>query len=172
MDYPRGLIRFATQNGLAQRWNRSQTLARVLRPRVLVYGAVLLLIGAGFVTSLALRSPFKVDVVRDRGVLARPVGEGQVENVYRLQVMNATEAVQRYRVRVEGLAGAALATRADVEVGPAQARWLPVSVQIPADTVRSLGPGAHAMRFEIERLAGGAEAAAIVREKSTFVVPR
>jgi cytochrome c oxidase accessory protein FixG len=172
MNYPRGLIRFATQNGLAQRWNRSRTLKRVLRPRVLIYSAVLLLIGVGFVTSLALRSPFKVDVVRDRGTLARLVGEGQVENVYRLQVMNATESDQRYRVRVEGLAGAVLSSRADFEVGPAQARWLPVSVQVPPETARSLGPGAHAMRFEIERVAGGEEPAAMVREKSTFVVPR
>jgi cytochrome c oxidase accessory protein FixG len=172
MNYPRGLIRFATQNGLTQRWNRAQTLRRVLRPRVLIYSAVLLLIGIAFVTSVALRSPFKVDVVRDRGVLARLVGDGQVENVYRLQVMNATESVQHYRVRVEGLAGAVLASRPDFEVGPAQARWLPVSVQVPAETARSLGPGAHTMRFEIERVAGSEERLATVSEKSTFVVPR
>ncbi len=172
MNYPRGLIRFATQNGLAQRANGAQTLRRVFRPRVLIYSAVLLLIGIAFITSLALRSPFKVDVVRDRGALARLVGEGQVENVYRLQVMNATESVQRYRVRVEGLAGASLSSRPDFEVGPAQARWLPVSVQIPPETARSLGAGAHPMRFEIERVADAQDAPATVREKSTFVVPR
>ena len=44
---------------------------RVLRPRVLVYAAVLGLIGAGFIASLALRAPFRADVVRDRGALAR-----------------------------------------------------------------------------------------------------
>ncbi|OYW20725.1 MAG: hypothetical protein B7Z52_01965 [Burkholderiales bacterium 12-64-5] len=172
MNYPRGLIRFATQNGLAQQWDRAKTLRRVLRPRVLIYASILLLICGAFVTSIALRSPFRVDVVRDRGTLARLVGEGMIENVYRLQVMNSTEAPQHYRVRVEGLAGAVLAARPDFEVGPAQARWLPVAVQVPPETARSLGPGAHPMRFEIERVAEGTDLVSTVSEKSTFVVPR
>jgi polyferredoxin len=46
--------------------------------------------------SLALRSPFRVDVVRDRGVMARIVAGGAIENVYRLQIMNVTESEQRY----------------------------------------------------------------------------
>jgi len=170
MSYPQGLIRLATQNGLAQRLDPRQTLRRVFRPRVLIYGAVLLLICAAFVTSLALRSPFRVDVVRDRGTLARMVGEGHIENVYRLQVMNATESVQRYRVTVLGLDDATVASRPDFEVGPAEARWLPVSVHIGPETARRLGPGAHALTFAIERL-DDAEAPASVREKSTFVVP-
>jgi cytochrome c oxidase accessory protein FixG len=171
MNYPRGLIRFATQNGLTRRWSRAQTLRRVLRPRVLIYGSVLLLICAAFVTSLALRSPFRVDVVRDRGALARQVGEGAIENVYRLQLMNATESVQRYRVRVEQLDGAVISSRAEFEVGPAQARWLPVSVQLPPAAAQALGPGAHPLRFRIERLDAD-EAPAGVHEKSTFVIPR
>ena len=172
MSYPRGLIRFATQNGLVNRWNRSQTLKRVLRPRVLLYSGVLVLLCIGFVVSLAVRDPFRVDVVRDRGTLARLVGEGQIENVYRLQVMNATESSQRYRVLLDGLPGAVLSSTPDFEVGPAQARWLPVSVQIPPTNVRELGPGAHPIRFRVERIAQGDEAPAAVQEKSTFVVPR
>ena len=171
MSYPKGLIRFATQNGLVQRLDPRQTLKRVLRPRVLIYTAVLLLICAAFVTSLALRSPFRVDVVRDRGALARLVGQGHIENVYRLQVMNATESVQRYRVTVQGLNDATVVSRPDFEVGPAEARWLPVSVQIGPETARQLGPGAHELTFSIERF-DDAQAPASVHEKSTFVVPR
>ncbi len=171
MSYPKGLIRFATQNGLAQRLDTRQTLKRVLRPRVLIYTAVLLLICTAFVTSLMLRSPFRVDVVRDRGTLARMVGEGMIENVYRLQVMNATESVQSYRVTVLGLDGATVASRPHFEVGPAEARWLPVSVQIGPEAARHLGAGAHPVVFSIERLDDGDEPAR-VQEKSTFVVPR
>jgi len=46
-----------------------------------------------------------VDVVRDRGSIARMVGAGTIENVYRLQIMNATELAQTYRLRVEGIEG-------------------------------------------------------------------
>ena len=47
MNYPRGLIRYDTQNGLAQHLSRSQRLARIFRPRVLVYGAILAVIVLG-----------------------------------------------------------------------------------------------------------------------------
>ena len=73
LSYPRGLIRFVTENGLAQDWDRGAMIRRVFRPRILVYGAVLLAIVAGLGTSLALRRPFRVDVIRDRGAMAREV---------------------------------------------------------------------------------------------------
>jgi len=172
MSYPRGLIRFATQNGLAQKLDHKQTLRRVLRPRVLIYTTILLVICTAFVTSLALRSPFRVDVVRDRGTLARMVGAGNIENVYRMQVMNATESPQRYRVRVEGLVSAVVEAKTDFTVGPADARWLPVEVQIGPQAAEQLGAGAHPLTFVIEREAAPGVAAAQVREKSTFIVPR
>jgi polyferredoxin len=110
-------------------------------------------------------------VVRDRGALARQVQDGRVENVYRLQVMNAAESTQRFHIAVAGLQGATLMNPAEVEVGPTEARWVPISVQIPPETARAIGAGAHPMRFEITRAADGS-AAAVTSEKSTFVVPR
>ena len=92
----------------------AQVAQRVLRPRVLVYTGVLVLICAALATSLWLRTPFKVDVVRDRGTLARLVDDGRIENVYRLQMMNATERVQHYRIRSSGLP--------EMRVGPASRR--------------------------------------------------
>ena len=102
---PRGLVRYATQNAMAQGWDHRQTLARLLRPRVLVYGALLLGLTAWFAIGLGARNPMKFDVIRDRGVQARLVGNGDVENVYRLHVMHTLEQPQRYRIRVSGPAG-------------------------------------------------------------------
>ncbi len=173
MDYPRGLIRYATQNGIAQQWTREQMFRRVLRPRVLIYTAIMVLIVAAFAASLALRTPFRVDVVRDRGALARLVDDGRVENVYRLQLMNALESPERFRIEVDGLAGVLVsAPRTEVQVGPTEARWVPVAVQLPPETAAALGSGAHPLRFTITRLADAAGGAVEVREKSTFVVPR
>ena len=178
MNYPRGLIRYATQHGIQRGWDRTQMLRRVLRPRVLIYTGVLVAIVIAFFTSLALRAPFRVDVVRDRGALARQVDDGHVENVYRLQVMNATEQPQRYRIAVDGLRGVQLASRAEVDVDATATRWVPVSVRIDPQSAKALGPGAHALSFRIERLAAAAQGEAravdssIVNEKSTFVVPR
>ena len=173
MQYPPGLIRYATQNSLQGKLSRGDMLRRILRPRVLVYSAVLVLISGALVASLLTRSPFRVDVLRDRGALARLVDDGWVENVYRLQIMNATEQPQTYRVRAQGLAGMATNLTADVSVLPAEARWVPVAVRVPPQVAAQAGAGAHAMQFEIERVAvQPGEAADTLSEKSTFMVPR
>jgi cytochrome c oxidase accessory protein FixG len=170
MAYPHGLIRMATQHGLEGRWSSRQMVARVLRPRVLIYSVVLWVIIVAAAVSLYQRAPFKVDIVRDRAGLARLVEDGYIENVYRLQVMNTIESRQRYHVDVSGLDGIAVAAGSEVEIGPAEARWLPVAVRIPPQPPQP--PGAHKIRFRIERAADATHASAAVEEPSTFVVPR
>jgi cytochrome c oxidase accessory protein FixG len=173
MNYPRGLVRYATQNGLARHLSRGDVLRRVLRPRVLVYFTILIVLATTLATSIALRSPFRVDVVRDRGSLARIVDNGQIENVYRLQVMNAAEQTQRYQLAVKGLPGIILDGPDTLEVLPAQARWVTVSVRVPAQAAAESGPGAHAIEFEIQRRPRQTgESVVRTVEKSTFVVPR
>ena len=131
VGYARGLVKYSTENALKNHWSRVQTLRHVLRPRVLGYSAVLLAIVTAMAVSLAMRTPFKVDVVRDRGALARIVQGGQIENVYRLQIMNATESGQRFRISADGLPGLAVASDSEVYVDATQSRWVAVRVQAP-----------------------------------------
>ncbi len=171
MHYPRGLIRYATQNSMEGRWSAAQTWKRVFRPRVLVYAGVLTLICAALATSLLTRLPFRADVVRDRGALARLVEDGRIENVYRIQLMNATESPQRFSIQVVGLPDAVIAGLPEIELGATQARWIPIAVQITPQAAQALGSGAHPMQFRIAlREAGGTSVE--LNEKSTFVVPR
>ena len=165
VNYPRGLIRYATQNGMLQRWSSAQMVRRVLRPRVLFYTTVLVGLSVALLTSLSLRVPLKVDVVRDRAALSRLVAGGQLENVYRLQIMNATEAPQRYRISASGLEGLTVASEPEVEIGPAESRWVPVLLRIPYG---SASEGSHAVHFEVQAVQGAAH----VTEKSVFLVPR
>jgi cytochrome c oxidase accessory protein FixG len=165
MGYARGLIKYSTDNAMVQHWTQSQTLRHVLRPRVLVYSAILGTIVIAMFVSLNLRTPFKVDVVRDRGVTARLVAGGKVENVYRLQVMNATEAPQRYRISVSGLPGLVISSESEVLVESTQARWVPVRVQAPFDAA---APGSHPIHFDIDAL----DSTGHLSEKSAFLLPR
>jgi cytochrome c oxidase accessory protein FixG len=170
---PTGLVRYDTLNGMDQGLTRAQLVRRVLRPRVLVYGAVLMLITLAVGLSLTLRSPFRVDVVRDRGALARQVDDGQIENVYRLQVMNTTEAAQRYTVQAGGLSGLALAEPVALTLGPAEARWVVVALRVPPETAAAAGPGAHPITFSVAgQSPTGVGEAHEVKEGSTFMVPR
>ncbi|MFN0183276.1 MAG: cytochrome c oxidase accessory protein CcoG [Aquabacterium sp.] len=172
VGYPRGLIRYATQNALTRGWTPREMWARVARPRVLIYSAILLLIVVTFLWGLTNRLPFRADVVRDRASLARIVDDGWIENVYRIQVMNATERPQRYRISVQGLEGARLTTGSEVQLDPAAARWTTVSVRLPPEAASQAGPGARPLQFVIAVVAEAGAAGAQVSEKSTFVIPR
>jgi cytochrome c oxidase accessory protein FixG len=165
LGYARGLVKYSTQNAIRNHWTRAETWRHVLRPRVLVYSSILAPICVAMLVSLTLRTPFKVDVVRDRGVMARIVSGGMIENVYRIQVMNATESEQHYRLAVSGLRGLALASDEMVAVGPAQSHWVVVRLQLPYEAASA---GTHAINFEVTAQDGGAQ----VREKSMFLVPR
>jgi len=165
MHYPRGLIRFSTQNAVSKGWSRTEILRRVLRPRVLVYTAILVALCVAMLASLVVRTPLKVDVVRDRAALSRIVAGGKLENVYRLQIMNATETHQRYRIAAHGLKGLELASDSEFEIDAAQSRWVVVRLHIPYGSAPA---GSHTVYFDIESLGAGAK----ISEKSVFLVPR
>jgi cytochrome c oxidase accessory protein FixG len=165
---PRGLIRYATENALVAGLSPRQARRRLLRPRVLIYTAVLALLGTAMTVSLALRNPLKLDVIRDRGSMGREVEDGMIENVYRLQVMNTLEAPQRLRITVDGIASAKVAGEDIVEIEAATTRAVPVRVQ-----VRKAGgdatPGPHRIGFTLSSSDG---AALRVTEEAAFIVPR
>ena len=166
VGYPRGLVKYSTQNGVAQGWTRDQMIRHAFRPRVLVYSAILGAITLAVFVSLFLRTPLKVDVIRDRGALARMVEQGRIENVFRLQIMNATETTQHYSISVEGLDGVVIASESTAEVLPTEVRSVAVRVQTPPNVAP---PGSHPIRFNIR--SEGPEVAQVV-EKAVFIIPR
>jgi cytochrome c oxidase accessory protein FixG len=165
MGYAPRLIRYDTHNGMEGRWSRRQLLRRVLRPRVLVYASILALLVTGLLASLVTRTPLKVDVVRDRASLARIVEGGRLENVYRLQIMNATEQPQRYRIAAHGIEGLSVSPEEAVAVEPAQSRWVAVRLQVPYGAAPA---GSHTVHFDIREEGGAVQ----VSEKAVFLVPR
>jgi polyferredoxin len=165
MGYPRGLVRFSTQNALENKWTPEQTWKRLMRPRIQIYTMILVAIVMGLLVSLGLRTPFKVDVVRDRSTLSRITEYGTLENVYRLQIMNAAENAQTYKLNVRGLPGLKITTDTQIRVDAAQARWVVLRADIPYGSSEA---GSHKIQFEIS--AEGTDA--VVFEKSVFIVPR
>lgn len=165
VGYPRGLVKYSTENAMTNKWTQKQTLRHVFRPRILVYTSILMVIVLAIFVSLATRTPFKVDVVRDRGVMARVVEAGKTENVYRLQVMNATETDQRYRFSVTGLPGLVLTSEDTVSVRSTEARTVPMRVQLPFE---GAPVGSHEIQIVIESL----DSPGKLVEKTTFLVPK
>jgi cytochrome c oxidase accessory protein FixG len=163
---PQGLIRYATENALAGRWNTQQIRARLLRPRTIGYGVVLLLMAAGMSTALALRTPLKLDVIRDRGSMGREVDGGRIENVYRLQLMNTGERAHLFSIQVGGIPKAAVVDEDVVELAGASARAVPVRVRVDHGAART---GSNALTFTVT---AEDDPALHVTEKAVFIVPR
>jgi cytochrome c oxidase accessory protein FixG len=166
MNYPRGLIRYSTENALEKRWSAADVYKHMLRPRIIVYFVVLLLLVGGLLTSLALRNPLKVDVIRDKRLLAREVEGRYIENVYKLNVMNTTEEAQRFIVTVDGLTGIQVARGANISAEPASTAASVISVRIPINTTKS---GSHPIHLKVQ---SESDAEMNVNEKSVFLVPK
>lgn len=146
MGYPRGLIRYSTENAIERKYPEKKILAHVFRPRVLIYGVVLLAVVLALMAALYLRAPLKVDVIRDRATLVREVEGGLIENVYRLQIMNTDERPHRYNIAVSGLEGLKVIARQPVAVPGVTTQAVAVAVRIdPAD----IKPGSHAIMFHV-----------------------
>ena len=173
MGYAHGLIRYSTENAMKNRWSPAQIVKRTLRPRVLVYSTILMVIVGAAAASLWVRNPLKMDIMRDRAAIARQLDDDHVENVYRLQVMNTDERSHRFTLTVEGSSHLAhVEIAADTpesffEIGPTSSRIIVLRVQaVPHDT-----EGSQPIEFELKTVHGeGPEIT--LHEKSRFLVPR
>ncbi|KZE33178.1 cytochrome c oxidase accessory protein CcoG [Crenobacter luteus] len=164
MGYPRGLIRYTTENALKGVYPESQIVSRLKRPRVVLYTLVLIAVIAASVGSFALRQPFKVDVLRDRASLVRETDDGWLENGYSLKIINTSEQSQRFRLSVKGLPGIKLSTDTP-QITVAGGMNETVGVRVQADPQYATR-GSHEIHFVIESLDDPSK---VVEEKSSFI---
>jgi len=166
VDKPHGLIRYASEHAMKNKWGTPEIARHMLRPRVLIYTSLLGVIVALFAGTLFLRTPLKVDVIRDRGSMGREVEDGMIENVYRLQVMNTSEHEHEYKIKVKGLDGIHLEGDDEIEMQATESRAVPVRVRIPHGVGKT---GSNKIEFEIT---AEDDPSVKVEEHAVFIVPR
>lgn len=164
MGYARGLIRYSTDNAMKKGYSKREIWAHVLRFRTLIYSTILLVITLTWATALYLRNPLKVDVIRDRGVLARELDDDVVENVYRLQVMNTEEVARTVVISVEGLEGGRVVSPDYIDIPATTSKFVPVRVQAHEDAGEH---GTNKIWFVVKQ----PETGRFVREKAVFFIP-
>jgi cytochrome c oxidase accessory protein FixG len=162
---PRGLIRYTTENALAKHFSSKEIIGHILRPRIMLYTVILVAITVASSWSLAIRVPLKVDVIRDRSVLAREAVDGGIENVYTLKIMNTTEAPKRYTLSVEGMAGIEIVGERNVSVASAENYEVTVVVRVPPESGKK---GANQIFFDVKAQNHDGIA---VHEKASFLMP-
>ena len=158
MEYPRGLIRYTTDNAMAGK------PTRILRPRIFVYLAILLALTALVGSILVNRDAIIGDVLRDRTALYRVVGE-DLENAYQLKLTNRANETTIIRVQATGLDGLrVIEPQRALTLEPGQTLDIPLTLALP---LLNAEPGMQAMTVTVID-----EAGQVVRTiESRFFVP-
>jgi cytochrome c oxidase accessory protein FixG len=159
MRYAPGLIRYATENSMAGK------RTKILRPRAIIYGALLFALIAGFGFAVAGRQLVEVDVSRDRNSLYRQLDDGSIENVYTIRLINKDTQPHTLQLRISGLQAATLdSEHSEYRVAAGGIVSIPVRVRAP----RSAAGGSVELEFHVRPVTGdGPESSAVAR----FVAP-
>ncbi|CAO3428051.1 cytochrome c oxidase accessory protein CcoG [Azospirillum doebereinerae] len=78
----------------------------LIRPRTILYGLMMLVIGGAMAWSFALRPRLDITVLRDRAPLFVTLSDGSLRNAYTFKVANKTRQARAYTLTVAGVAGA------------------------------------------------------------------
>ena len=125
MNYPKGLIRYTTEEAL------EGNPTHVLRPRVLIYGSLLLAIFCALLIAIGLRTPLEMDIIRDRNVLYREVEAGLISNVYTLKLLNMDQQEHTYKLTVGGIESLELeADRTEFRIPPGEVLSTVISLKV------------------------------------------
>ncbi|WGL16632.1 cytochrome c oxidase accessory protein CcoG [Microbulbifer bruguierae] len=127
MEYPRGLIRFTSEDEL------ETGKTNYARPRLLGYALVMLLMVGLFSHQVITRSPVQAEVLRDRGARMYRISQGMVQNVYTVKINNMDQKPHEFSVRVEGNEGYdySLRMQRSVLVTPGEVYSVPIRVSVP-----------------------------------------
>lgn len=147
IGYPKKLIAYNTLNRIDNSSSSSSLFNSLFRARVLVYFAILFTAVALLLGSLSTRVNFKVDVMRDRGTLAREVENGLIENVFRVMIVNGEETIRSFKLSVDGLKGVYIDSADTIVVDAASHKLTAVRVRAQPDTGLS---GSNKIQFIVE----------------------
>ncbi len=167
---PRGLIRLATLHELGGAAKGRTLLQTLLRPRVVAYATLLSLCTGALAWSFWQRPQVRMNVIRDRAVMARFIEQGDVENVYRLQLMNSTDHRQLLKIRVSSEVKTDIARSLWVALDPAQTRTVPVTVRMANGDAAAHAGQILPLVFSV--FSANQTDPSLADEASSFVVPK
>ncbi|WP_274584560.1 cytochrome c oxidase accessory protein CcoG [Neisseria leonii] len=169
MNYPRGLIRYTTEGVLANEYADRDIKKRLARPRVLGYGAVLLVAAVAFLAGVILRETMAVDVIKDRGVMVRENNQGWTENAYNLRIINTSEQDRVLTAAVSGFDEIALTGLPADGLRVPAGETLTVPVQV-STIPEYADKGSHPIEFTFTYAdADTPQQTRTFREKATFI---
>ncbi|MBV8158999.1 MAG: cytochrome c oxidase accessory protein CcoG, partial [Dyella sp.] len=159
LGYPKGLIRYTTQNQIDSK------PTRVLRPRIIVYACLLLALLGGWMYGVTHRSVLLAEVLRDRNAMYSQASDGRIENSYTLKLVNKQQQPHHFVVDVVSTDMPGIALRGGarmVEAESGEVLSIPITVSAPSEVT-----GRHDVQFVVK----GADVDANATIKSSFFGP-
>jgi cytochrome c oxidase accessory protein FixG len=138
---PTGLIAYDNEINIHRREEGKDNVYRLVRPRTIIYAAIIAIVGGVMLYALATRSFLDINVLHDRNPLAVTLSDGSVRNAYTVRLLNKRNAQRSVTLDVTGVDNATLHVvgsdsvvegRPLIAVGPDQTAELRVLVTAPA----------------------------------------
>ena len=171
LDRPRGLIAYDTFRNLSVSSEEQRVPVRLVRPRTVLYTALIALVIGIMGWAFAMRSDVEISLIEDRNPLFVRLSDGGVRNGYTLKILNKTHEPQRFVVGVEGIAAARMSVvgfdGGELTVDADGLRAVKIYVTVPREARASLDGGSTPLRFVVTDAGSGA---AVVRD-TTFRSP-
>lgn len=163
VDRPTGLIAYDTYANAERRQQGKKTRLRLIRPRTILYGALMLIVGAIMLFALINRSTLDLNVIRDRSPPFVRLADGSFRNDYELKLINMTPGVRRVAIRVSGLEGAHFVANghhveADGRIITDTLADAVLETRVHVAAPSTIGAGSHRISFEIVDLETGERA--------------
>lgn len=128
---PRGLIRYSSQAAM------EGEPRKLVRPRVVVYPALLLGCIAVFIVVLSSKGVADVTLLRGLGRPFVETASGEVANQLRVKITNRSGIAAKYNIRVSGIEGVRAETTDElpVEIASGASRTVTLLVVVPRDSL-------------------------------------
>ncbi len=163
---PTRLIAYDTDEAVIARQAGRTPTYRLIRPRTILYAALIVLVGGAMLYQLATRAFLGVNVIHDRTPLFVTLRDGSVRNGYTVRLINKRTERREVALTVDGPLNVAM----EVQGANASADWRPI-VTVEPDSTReirvlvtipraSLRPGTNMIRIKAADLFAGESAEA------------
>ena len=162
LDKPKGLIRYTTENNLEGK------KTHIMRPRLFGYAAVLITMMGALTYTIATRTPFQLDIERDRGQLYQLTANDTVRNSYTLKMINMAQAPHTYLLKMEGLEHYKMDGLTEYTLRVNELKEVIIDVEIDPEKAK-LPSSKTDIEFVVYDKDTGEE---IAREESRFIAPR
>ncbi|SOC10781.1 cytochrome c oxidase accessory protein FixG [Stappia indica] len=100
---PHGLIAYDTDENIKRRMEGRETVVRMVRPRTIIYAAIIVLVGAIMAYALVTRQHEGMSVLHDRNPIYVELSDGGVRNGYTIRMLNKRLSAREFALSVEGM---------------------------------------------------------------------